>query len=121
MSPFAVSNVHEALALLAQPNAFDLALIDVEMPSTTGWEVAAAIRRERSEFQLPIAMLTRRGQPRMAEELNIAAFVSEPKESRQVCCFNCVWISCRPVEAAISGGVGRRCPGNRAPAGHLGG
>jgi CheY-like chemotaxis protein len=78
MIPVAVSSGDEALALLAQPNAFDLALIDVEMPATSGWEVAAAIRRERSAFQLPIAMLTRRGQPRISEELNIAAFVSKP-------------------------------------------
>ncbi len=78
MMPRAVSSGAEALAVLAQEPAFDLALVDVEMPGMTGPEFVAAMRRERTATQLPVAMLTRRGRPRVADELAVAAFVSKP-------------------------------------------
>ncbi|MGH7958419.1 MAG: response regulator, partial [Opitutaceae bacterium] len=78
MTPRAVSSGDEALALIAQGNVFDLALVDLEMPGMSGAGVVAAIRRTCSAFQLPIAMLTRRGRPRVADELGVAAFVSKP-------------------------------------------
>jgi CheY-like chemotaxis protein len=78
MMPRAVSSGNEALSVIAEADAFDLALVDVEMPEMSGLEVVAAIRRTRSEFQLPIVMLTRRGRPRIGDELGIAAFVSKP-------------------------------------------
>jgi PAS domain S-box-containing protein len=78
MMPRIVSSGREALALLAQRQVFDLALIDLEMPDMNGAELVAAIRPTLSAFKLPIAMLTRRGRPRLAEELGIAACVSKP-------------------------------------------
>jgi PAS domain S-box-containing protein len=67
----------EALILLEQ-EAFDCALVDMEMPGTTGGDIVASIRRRHSAAQLPVAMLTRRGRPRIAEELGLAGFVSKP-------------------------------------------
>ena len=77
-TPRAVSSGAEALVVLGQEPAFNLALIDADMPGTTGPEVVAAIRRNRSAMRLPIAMLTRRGRPRVADELAVAAFISKP-------------------------------------------
>ena len=78
MTPRAVASGDEALAVLAQEPAFDLALVDVEMPEMSGPEVVARIRRERTAAQLPIAMLTRRGRPRLDAELGVTACVSKP-------------------------------------------
>jgi CheY-like chemotaxis protein len=78
MSAHAVASGEAALAQVDQGTAFDLALIDIDMPGMSGTELVAALRRKRSAFQLPIAMLTRRGRPPDADELEIAAFVSKP-------------------------------------------
>ena len=78
MTPRAVSSGQEALAALAQESAFDIAFVDVEMPEMSGQEVVAAIRRERSATQLPVAMLTRRGRARVADELGVVAVLSKP-------------------------------------------
>jgi CheY-like chemotaxis protein len=81
ITPRTVASGQEALSVLAQENTFDLALIDMEMPGMAGPEVIAAIRRQHSAAQLPIAMLARRGRPRIAEELGLAGFVSKPIRS----------------------------------------
>jgi PAS domain S-box-containing protein len=78
LMPRAVGSGPEALTLLGQENSFDLALIDMEMPGMSGPEVIAAIRRLPFAAKLPIAMLARRGRPRIAEELGLAGFVSKP-------------------------------------------
>ena len=50
---------HEALAL-AGASAFDLVLLDVEMPGLSGLDVLAALRRTRSGTALPVIMVTAR-------------------------------------------------------------
>jgi CheY-like chemotaxis protein len=74
----AVASGREALALLGEQKAFDLALVDAVMPEMSGPELVAAIRRQRSAFQLPVAMLTLPGRSRMEDNLGIAGFVSKP-------------------------------------------
>ena len=74
----AVASGGEALALLAQEHAFDVALIDLEMPDMTGLDLVAALRRNWSAFQLPVAMLTRRGRPRVPDDLGVASVLSKP-------------------------------------------
>jgi PAS domain S-box-containing protein len=78
MVPRSAASGPEALALLAQEKMFDLVLVDVEMPETSGTEVVTAIRRERAADQLPIALLTRWGRQNLPETLCIAGVVSKP-------------------------------------------
>jgi diguanylate cyclase (GGDEF)-like protein/PAS domain S-box-containing protein len=51
----------QALALAAA-RAFDLVLLDVEMPGISGLEVLAALRRTRSATDLPVIMVTARSE-----------------------------------------------------------
>ena len=51
----------EALALAAA-SAFDLVLLDVEMPGLSGLEVLTRLRRTHSQTQLPVIMVTARTQ-----------------------------------------------------------
>ena len=76
--PRPVASGAEALAVLAREPAFDLALVDVEMPELTGPDVVAAIRRERTAEQLPVVLLSPWGRARLPEALNIAGVVSKP-------------------------------------------
>jgi PAS domain S-box-containing protein len=52
---------HEAIAL-ADGTAYDLILLDVEMPGMSGLEVLAHFRRTRAQTVLPIIMVTARTQ-----------------------------------------------------------
>jgi len=76
--PRSVASGSEALTVLAQEPAFDLALVDVEMPELTGPDVVAAIRQQRSAEQLPVVLLSPWGRARLPEALNIAGVVSKP-------------------------------------------
>jgi CheY-like chemotaxis protein len=76
--PRPVASGAEALAVLAREPAFDLALVDVEMPELTGPDVVAAIRRQRTAEQLPVVLLSPWGRARLPEALNIAGVVSKP-------------------------------------------
>jgi CheY-like chemotaxis protein len=81
MVPRAVASAAEAISVLAQEQAFDAAIIDLEMPGTSGAQLAADIRRRHSAVQLPIVMLTWPGGLRVPEELGIASFVNKPVKS----------------------------------------
>jgi PAS domain S-box-containing protein len=76
--PRAASSGAEALAVLEKEGAFDLALVDVELPDMNGPELVTAIRQQRSAAQLPVVMLTWPGRTRMADELGIAGYISKP-------------------------------------------
>ncbi|HVS54272.1 MAG TPA: response regulator, partial [Opitutaceae bacterium] len=76
--PRAVSSGAEALRVLAQGEAYDLVLSDLDMPEMNGGELAAAIRRERAPAQLPVALVSWPGRARVADELGVAGFVFKP-------------------------------------------
>ncbi len=76
--PRAAATADEARIVLAREAAFDLAIIDAEMPENSGLELVSAIRRDRPAAQLPIALLTRPGQAHIAAELAVVGFVSKP-------------------------------------------
>jgi CheY-like chemotaxis protein len=78
MVPRAVASASEAMSVLNQEGAFDLAIVDREMPEVGGANLVAEIRRAHSAAQLPIVMLTSPGGPRVADQLGVASFVNKP-------------------------------------------
>ena len=70
----------EALALAAS-SAFDLVLLDVEMPGLSGLEVLTRLRATHSQTQLPVIMVTARTQGAdIVEAFNLGAndYVTKP-------------------------------------------
>jgi CheY-like chemotaxis protein/HPt (histidine-containing phosphotransfer) domain-containing protein len=102
------ANGREALALL-EKGAFDLVLMDVQMPEMDGLETTAAIReRERAEGgHLPIVALTAHAMKGDAErclEAGMDAYLAKPLQPRE-------------LAAAIEGVLGAAAAGLAAPAG----
>lgn len=62
MQPVAVDSGPAALALLAEDDAFDLAILDMQMPEMDGLELAERIQGERTEPPFPLLLLTSIGQ-----------------------------------------------------------
>ncbi|MEO7913414.1 MAG: response regulator, partial [Roseiflexaceae bacterium] len=74
-----------ALEKLRRGEAFDLAVLDMQMPGMDGAQLAAAIRTQRSAKQLPMILLTSLG--RRAEDLGeglFAASLSKPTKASQL-------------------------------------
>ncbi len=85
MHPFSVASGQEALARLASGEHFDVALLDVQMPSMDGYELARRIRLSYSASELPLLVLTSQGMDaaRM-RELGVAQTLSKPIKSAQL-------------------------------------
>ncbi|MBD1868355.1 response regulator [Cyanobacteria bacterium FACHB-471] len=58
MSSRAAASGAEALSWLTQPDLFDIAILDMQMPNMDGLTLATAIRRQPSYLRLPLVMLT---------------------------------------------------------------
>jgi signal transduction histidine kinase/DNA-binding response OmpR family regulator len=58
MRPTMVSSAADALTLLGDELAFDIALLDLHMPNMDGIELATIIRKRFTAEQLPLVMLT---------------------------------------------------------------
>src|SRR4051812_10653934 len=70
----------EALTLVAT-EAYDLVLLDVEMPGMSGFDVLSQIRESRSSTQLPVIMVTARTDgPDIVEAFRLGAndYVTKP-------------------------------------------
>jgi CheY-like chemotaxis protein len=75
----------EALDRLRCGAAFDLAVLDMQMPGMDGVQLAMAIRAQRSARQLPLILLTSLG--RRAEDVGsgiFAAYLSKPTKASQL-------------------------------------
>ncbi len=73
-------SANQALQLLAQ-KSFDLVLLDVEMPETSGLEVLRLIRQTHAATQLPVIMVTARNESEdIVEGLRLGAndYVTKP-------------------------------------------
>ena len=72
----------EAVTLLREVHlAPDLAILDVEMPEVSGWEVLRAIRADPATLDLPVIICTVRGDVADIEEsrtLRCDGFVQKP-------------------------------------------
>jgi len=68
----------------AQP---DLVMLDVMLPGKTGFEILAELREDRSLADLPILMLTARGQARdreMALQAGVSRFMAKPFSNKEM-------------------------------------
>ncbi len=87
MSPTAVATGAQALELLRLGHAFDLVILDMQMPEMDGLTLAAEIRRLYPAQTLPLVMLTSLGKREVsdpANEVTFAAVLSKPIKSSQL-------------------------------------
>jgi CheY-like chemotaxis protein len=95
MLPRATASADEALSWIRQGDAFDVALLDMQMPGMDGLTLAAAIQRERpdhgsgdamatSDAPLPVVMLTSGQWGGATEGVDVAAFLTKPIKPSQL-------------------------------------
>lgn len=75
-------NGHAALSILAQQE-FDLALVDIEMPDLTGYDVCTYIKTHRTWRNIPVILMTGRplsGVPESVKAVGASALVAKPFE-----------------------------------------
>jgi PAS domain S-box-containing protein len=81
MSPSAAVSAVEALDFVRHGQAFDVAVLDMNMPEVDGLQLAAEIRKYRPAQALPLIMLTsvaKRPRELLASELEFAAYLNKP-------------------------------------------
>jgi signal transduction histidine kinase/CheY-like chemotaxis protein len=81
-----VSSATEALRLL-QEQSFSLVLVDVQMPETSGFELAAKIRERWPRSEVKIAILTSvgtRGDASLCRNLDIEFYLAKPLKSSEL-------------------------------------
>ncbi len=83
MEPVAVSSGAEALALLAQGPPFDVALLDLHMPTMDGLELAGEIQ-SRWGLTLPLVMLTSVDRGEFGSVRGFAAILTKPVKVAQL-------------------------------------
>ncbi|HRE82082.1 MAG TPA: PAS domain S-box protein, partial [Opitutaceae bacterium] len=80
--PRAASSGAEALEWLDRGDAFDLAVIDVQMPGMDGYTLAAEIRKRRTKEQLPMIALTSLGDTgRVFQGMGVAQTLTKPAKA----------------------------------------
>jgi CheY-like chemotaxis protein/HPt (histidine-containing phosphotransfer) domain-containing protein len=85
MVPVESGTAREALGWIKRGDAFDVALLDVQMPEMDGLELAAEIGRVRPASQLPIIMLSSIGQQEtQGIQTELAAYLLKPVRASQL-------------------------------------
>ncbi|MDH3445269.1 MAG: response regulator, partial [Deltaproteobacteria bacterium] len=79
----AVASGEETLAWLDKGQAFDVGVLDMQMPGMDGAELAQAIHGRRGYEQLPLVLLTSLGS-REAIDNGFSAYLSKPVKSTQL-------------------------------------
>ena len=87
MSPKAVENSAQALALLRNGETFDLALVDAHLPGLDGPAVAAEMQKFPNATMMPVVLLMPLGKKNNGEEAHVmfAHTVSKPVKPAQLC------------------------------------
>jgi DNA-binding response OmpR family regulator len=65
----------------------DLVILDVNMPTMTGWELCAILRRQTSTRNLPVLFLTGRGEIKdriLAMQFGGSAFLAKPFDGEEL-------------------------------------
>jgi CheY-like chemotaxis protein len=83
MIPHAVETPVEALALLNAGEAFDAAILDMQMPGMDGLMLAREIRRLRTTEEVPLVLLSSMGKQVDAEQV-FAANLTKPVKPSQL-------------------------------------
>ena len=82
MQPETFESPFEALETIERGVAFDLAILDMQMPDMDGMQLARGIRAVRDAAALPLIMLTSLGRRDIgADEVGFAAFLNKPIKS----------------------------------------
>ena len=87
MLPQAVASALEALDLIRDGHAFDLAILDLSMPQMDGVQLARAIRQTRDAQALPLMLLTSMGQRQKQVEaagVEFSAYLHKPIKPSQL-------------------------------------
>ena len=85
MEPVAVELAADALELIARGEPFDVAVLDMMMPKMDGVALARAIRKHRSESELPLLLLTSLGRlPQLQSEGLFSAQLAKPLKASQL-------------------------------------
>ncbi|MDX5401780.1 MAG: response regulator [Rhodobacterales bacterium] len=80
------SNGHDAVAVV-RARAPDLVILDVMLPGRSGYDILTDLRAQPETRDLPILMLTARGQARdreMAERAGASRFMTKPFSNADV-------------------------------------
>ncbi|MFM8533141.1 MAG: response regulator [Acidimicrobiia bacterium] len=80
--PVVVASANEALALITPDPAFDLVLLDMQMPDMAGDELATEIRKRLGDRTPPLILLSSLGRRDAADDLFDAALLKPIKASR---------------------------------------
>ena len=85
MRPTAAESGPDALALLAEGERFDVAILDMHMPAMDGAMLAAEIRRLRSAEEMPLVLLSSLGmREEVANPALFAAMLTKPAKPHQL-------------------------------------
>jgi len=107
MSSRAAASGAEALSWLTQPDLFDIAILDMQMPYMDGLSLATAIRRQSGYLRLPLVMLTSMVNLERSHATTLASFralLHKPVKQAQL----------HDVLVCIFGGQSTRIPPNRS-------
>ncbi len=77
----------EAAVSTLRDNPPDVMILDLMLPKLDGYEVLKKVRQDRRLQQLPVLMLTAKGQDKdrkVAEDLGVNAFITKPFSNREV-------------------------------------
>lgn len=80
------SNGHDAVAVV-QARPPDLVILDVMLPGRSGYDILTDLRAQEATRDLPVLMLTARGQARdreMAERAGVSRFMTKPFSNADV-------------------------------------
>ncbi|MEM0979636.1 MAG: response regulator [Cyanobacteria bacterium P01_H01_bin.58] len=82
MIPVSAQSAYEAIGILSYQSAFDVAILDMQMPEVDGLTLAHEIRKQANGQDLPLVMLTSVGRPELdsknIQEVKFDAFLNKP-------------------------------------------
>jgi CheY-like chemotaxis protein len=84
MVPWATGNPDEALEWLRRGEAFDVAIVDRQMPELDGIMLAAEVRKLPGGEELPLVMVSSLGRGEAEETEEFAAFLVKPVRASQL-------------------------------------